>query len=81
GRFAPVVAARPGGLLAVLACVSVNGWVAVIPDALAGCVSLPGVVYRPIAGKPIMSELALAHRRFEKAPAVRAFLRTMPPAA
>ncbi|WP_175671843.1 LysR family transcriptional regulator [Burkholderia ambifaria] len=80
GRFAPVIAARPGGLLAVLACVSVNGWVAVIPDALAGCVSLPGVVYRPIAGKPITSELALAHRRFEKAPAVRAFLRTVPAA-
>ncbi|MGU7772005.1 LysR family transcriptional regulator [Burkholderia sp. MR1-5-21] len=75
GRFAPVIAARPGGLLAVLACVSVNGWVAVIPDALARCVALPGVVYRPLAGKPITSELALAFRRFEKAPAVRAFLR------
>jgi len=37
-------------------------------------------VYRPIAGKPITSELALAHRRFEKAPAVRAFLRTVPAA-
>lgn len=81
GRFAPLIAARPGGLLAVLACVSVNGWVAVIPDALAGCVSLPGVVYRPIAGKPITSELALVHRKFEKAPAVRAFLRTVAPAA
>lgn len=77
GRFAPVIDARPGGLLAVLACVSVNGCVAVIPDALAGCVALPGVVYRPLAGKPITSELALAHRRFEKAPAVRAFLRTV----
>ncbi|KWD61477.1 LysR family transcriptional regulator [Burkholderia ubonensis] len=77
GRFAPMIAARPGGLLAVLACVSVNGWVAVIPDALARCVSLPGVVYRPLAGKPITSELALACRRFEKAPAVRAFLRSV----
>ncbi|AOK55941.1 LysR family transcriptional regulator [Burkholderia stagnalis] len=77
GRFAPVVAARPGGLLAVLACVSVNGCVAVIPDVLAQCVSLPGVAYRPLAGKPITSELALACRRFEKAPAVRAFLRAV----
>lgn len=48
-----------------------------IPDALARCVSLPGVVYRPLAGKPITSELALACRRFEKAPAVRAFLRSV----
>ncbi|WP_322050685.1 LysR family transcriptional regulator [Paraburkholderia bannensis] len=75
GRFVPRIAARPGGLLAVLACVSVNGWVAVIPDALAGCVTLPGIVYRPIAGKPITSELALVYRKHERAPAVRAFLR------
>lgn len=71
---APIGASPP-------ASVSANGWVAVIPDALAGCVSLPGVVYRPIAGRPITSALALAHRRFEKAPAVRACLRTIRPAA
>ncbi|CAG9201478.1 Transcriptional regulator [Paraburkholderia tropica] len=80
GRFVPRIAARPGGLLAVLACVSVNGWVAVIPDALAGCVSLPGIVYRRIEGKPITSELALVCRKHERAPAVRAFLRLVPKA-
>ncbi|KVK72728.1 MULTISPECIES: LysR family transcriptional regulator [Burkholderia] len=75
GRFEPIVAARPGALVAVLAYVSVSGFVAVVPQALVGCVSLPGVAYRPIEGKPIPSEVALAYRKHEKAPAVRAFVR------
>jgi DNA-binding transcriptional LysR family regulator len=74
GRFTPKVAARPGTLAAVVARVSLGGEVAVVPHSVAGCVVLPGVEYRPIAGKPILSEVALAFRRFERAPAVRAFL-------
>jgi DNA-binding transcriptional LysR family regulator len=68
GRF------TPGTLAAVVARVSLGGEVAVVPHSVAGCVVLPGVEYRPIAGKPILSEVALAFRRFERAPAVRAFL-------
>lgn len=75
GRFEPIVDARPGALVAVLAHVSVSGGVAIVPKALVGCVSLPGVAYRPIEGKPIASEVAVAYRRHEKAPAVRAFVR------
>ncbi|AIP55018.1 LysR family transcriptional regulator [Burkholderia pseudomallei] len=75
GRFEPIVDARPGALVAVLAHVSVSGGVAIVPQALVGCVSLPGVAYRPIEGKPIASEVAVAYRRHEKAPAVRAFVR------
>ncbi|MFM0736169.1 LysR family transcriptional regulator [Paraburkholderia xenovorans] len=74
GRFSPRLGLRPGTLAAVLACVSLGGNVAVVPHALAGCIALPGVVYREIAGKPIASEIALAYRKFERAPAVRAFL-------
>lgn len=76
GHFVPRIAARPGGLLAVLACVSVNGWIGIVPDVLAGCVSLPGVSYRTISGKPIPSELALVARKLERSPVVRAFLRS-----
>lgn len=75
GCFEPIVDARPGALVAVLAHVSVSGGVAIVPQALVGCVSLPGVAYRPIEGKPIASEVAVAYRRHEKAPAVRAFVR------
>ncbi|WP_341319049.1 LysR family transcriptional regulator [Paraburkholderia sp. IMGN_8] len=74
GRFSPRLGPRPGTLAAVLACVSLGGNVAVVPHTLAGCIALPGVVYRNIAGKPIPSEIALAYRKFERTPAVRAFL-------
>ncbi|CAB3798082.1 LysR family transcriptional regulator [Pararobbsia alpina] len=75
GRFSPKLGQRPGTLAAVLACVSLGGAVAVVPSALADCVDLPGVEFRPISGKPIVSEVALVFRRHERAPAIRAFVR------
>jgi DNA-binding transcriptional LysR family regulator len=75
GRFSPKLGQRPGTLAAVLACVSLGGVVSVVPGTLADCVTLPGVAYRPISGKPIVSEVALAFRRHERAPAIRAFVR------
>ena len=74
GRFSPRLGPRPGTLAAVLACVSLGSYVAVVPHTLAECITLPRVVYRNIAGKPIPSEIAIAYRKFERAPAVRAFL-------
>ncbi|NIF76331.1 LysR family transcriptional regulator [Paraburkholderia sp. Cy-641] len=75
GRFSPRLGPRPGTLAAVLACVSLGGNVAVVPHTLADCIALPGVAYRDIAGQPIASEIALAFRQYERAPAVKAFLR------
>jgi DNA-binding transcriptional LysR family regulator len=74
GRFSPKLGPRSGTLAAVLACVSLGGKVAVVPHTLSECMALPGVVYRDIKGKPIGSEIALAYRKFERAPAVRAFI-------
>lgn len=74
GRFLPKLGPQPGTLAAVLACVSLGGNVAIVPHTLAECMALPGVVYRDIKGKPIASEIALAYRKYERAPAVRAFL-------
>jgi DNA-binding transcriptional LysR family regulator len=74
GRFQPQPGPRPGPLAAVLACVSLGGNVAVVPRTLSDCVLFPGVVYRPISGKPIVSEIALVFRRHERAPAVRDFV-------
>ena len=74
GRFSPAIGPRPGPLTAVLACVSLGNTVAIVPRTLIDCVSLPGVVYRPLAGKPIPSEIALLHRRHERSHVVRAFL-------
>jgi DNA-binding transcriptional LysR family regulator len=74
GRFSPRLGARPGTLAAVLACVSLGGNVAVVPHTLADCIALPGVVYRDIAGPPIASEIAIAFRKYERSPAVSAFI-------
>ncbi|SPK76031.1 Transcriptional regulator (plasmid) [Cupriavidus taiwanensis] len=75
GRFSASIGPRGGTLAAVLARVALGNSVAVVPGTLAECVSLPGVVYRPIAGKPIVSEVALAYRAREGAAAVKAFVR------
>jgi DNA-binding transcriptional LysR family regulator len=71
GRFEPRIGSAPGGLLAVLAQVSLGAGVAVVPGVLAGAVSLPNVVFRPLAGEPVVSEVAAVYRRQERSPAVR----------
>lgn len=75
GRFQPLIGPRPGRLAAVIACVSLGDMVGVVPRSVCDCVAIPGVVYRPLAGKPVRSEIALVFRRHERSQAVRAFLR------
>ena len=70
GDFVPKLGAQPGGLVAVIALVSLGQGVAVVPESVVGHVSLPNVVYRPIKDCSASSWLALIHRRFEKSPAV-----------
>jgi DNA-binding transcriptional LysR family regulator len=74
GKFTAKIAGQPGSLSAVLAHVSLGGDVAIVPRSLAQSVSVPGVEYREVAGKPVPSEVAMVYRRFEKAPAVEAYL-------
>ncbi|GAB6405933.1 LysR family transcriptional regulator [Pseudomonas sp. MHK4] len=70
GHFVPKLGAQPGGLVAVIALVSLAQGVAVVPESVVGHVSLPNVVYRQINDCNASSWLALIHRRFEKSPAV-----------
>jgi DNA-binding transcriptional LysR family regulator len=70
GHFVPKLGAQPGGLVAVIALVSLGQGVAVVPESVVGHVSLPNVVYRPVKDCNASSWLALVHRRFEKSPAV-----------
>ncbi|PUA43310.1 LysR family transcriptional regulator [Pseudomonas protegens] len=70
GAYAPKLGAQPGGLVAVLALVSLGQGVAVVPESVVGHVNLPNVLYRPIGGSSATSWLSLIHRRFERAPAV-----------
>ena len=70
GGFAPRLGAQPGGLVAVLALVSLGQGVAVVPESVVGHVGLPGVVYRSIKGCEASSWLSLVYRRFEKSAVV-----------
>ncbi|WP_077045200.1 LysR family transcriptional regulator [Pseudomonas sp. KK4] len=74
GGFSPRLGAQPGGLVAVIALVSLGQGVAVVPESVVGHVSLPNVLYKPIADCEASSWLALIHRRFEKSPAVNKYI-------
>jgi DNA-binding transcriptional LysR family regulator len=79
GGYAPRLGPQPGGLVAVVALVSLGQGVAVVPASMVGHVSLPGVVYRTIQGCEASSWLSLIHRRFEKAPAVVRYIQQVKP--
>ncbi|MGY2262561.1 LysR family transcriptional regulator [Pseudomonas sp. SDO55104_S430] len=74
GNFSPRLGAQPGGLVAVIALVSLGQGVAVVPESVVGHVSLPNVTYKPIGDCDASSWLALIHRRFEKSPAVLRYI-------
>jgi len=77
GRFVPRTIANPGGLVAVITLVSLGQGVAIVPVSVMQRVHMPGVVYRQIEGKIIPGAIALASRRHEKSPVVRAFLKQL----
>ncbi|MFS2217129.1 LysR substrate-binding domain-containing protein [Telluria sp. Tellsp104] len=77
GRFEPRIVSAPGNLLTVLTEVSLRKGVAVVPDVVATTLALPDVVYKPLAGEPVTSELAAIFRRSEGAPAVRNLIRQL----
>jgi DNA-binding transcriptional LysR family regulator len=74
GRFSPQIVSAPGGLVSVLADVSLGVGVAIVPNVLTKAVEVPNVAYREIAGGPIASEVAAVFRRFERAPAVKSLI-------
>ncbi|MGK5080751.1 LysR family transcriptional regulator [Janthinobacterium sp. HLX7-2] len=81
GGFAAQVVSRPGSLVAVLTEVSLGVGCAIVPHSVMASVQLPGVCFRELAGPPISSEIAAAFRRHEQAPAARAFIAQLRPAA
>lgn len=77
GRFTPRTIANPGSLVAVITLVSLGQGMAIVPQSVMQRVHMPGVVYRQIEGKSIPGAIALASRRHEKSPVVRAFLKQL----
>ncbi|QQD55357.1 LysR family transcriptional regulator [Pseudomonas fluorescens BBc6R8] len=74
GGFTPHLGPQPGSLVAVITLVSLGQGIAVVPESVLRRVSLPQVNYRPIIDCQPQSCLALLHRRFEKAPAVKRYI-------
>ncbi|MBK5417616.1 LysR family transcriptional regulator [Pseudomonas sp. TH31] len=74
GGFAPTLGAQPGGLVAVIALVSLGQGVAVVPESVVGHVGLPGVVYRRIEGCEASSWLSMVYRRFERSAVVARYI-------
>ncbi len=70
GGFTPVIGSAPGSLVAVLTRVALGEGVAIVPDVLVGATAIPGVVFKPLAGPPIHSEIAAVFRSFEPSLAV-----------
>jgi DNA-binding transcriptional LysR family regulator len=81
GGFTPRIVATPGNLLAVLTEVSMRVGIAAVPEVVSSTVLLPGVVFKPLAGEPITSELAAVFRRDERSPVVKNLIRQLAAAA
>ena len=75
GRFSPQIAGRPGSLMTVLTHVSLGLGVAILPEVVIGRIVLHNVVFKPLAGEPVFSELGLLHRTEVDSPVIENFLR------
>lgn len=75
GRFTPQIAGRPGSLMTVLTHVSLGRGISVLPDVVIGRIVLHNVVFKPLAGAPLFSELAMLHRQESNSPVTDNFLR------
>jgi len=74
GRFTPRIVSTPGNLFAVLTQVSFGAGISVVPSIVRNVVHLPNVIFRPIAGEPILSEVAAAFRANETSPTIKNFI-------
>jgi DNA-binding transcriptional LysR family regulator len=75
GGFQPALGAQPGNLVAVTTLVSLGGGIAVVPNSLCDSVHIPGVVFRDLAGPPILSEIAAVFRSSEHSASTRYFIK------
>jgi DNA-binding transcriptional LysR family regulator len=70
--FQPVINANGRDFLTIASMVAVGLGIALVPKSL-DCLRLPGIRYLPIMDNRTISELAVAYRKTEVSPAVRAF--------
>ncbi len=71
--FQPRISAEGRDYTTIASLVAIGLGVALVPRSLE-CLRLPGVRYVPLPASAITSDLAIAHRKTEASPAVRAFI-------
>ncbi|MBA8903883.1 LysR substrate-binding domain-containing protein [Phyllobacterium sp. P30BS-XVII] len=71
--FQPVINPNGRDFLTIASMVAVGLGIALVPKSL-DCLHLPGIRYIPIIDNKTTSELAVAHRKTEASPTVRAFI-------
>jgi DNA-binding transcriptional LysR family regulator len=74
GRFSPQIVSSPGGIVAVLAQVSLGSGISVLPSVAATTIRIPNIAFRSLAGDPIRSEVAAIFRTREASLAVKNFI-------
>jgi DNA-binding transcriptional LysR family regulator len=70
--FFPRLGPQGRDFVTIASMVAVGLGVALVPQSLKS-IQVPGLRYRPVAGEPVLAELAVAYRRNEPSPAARAF--------
>lgn len=73
GKFVVRVVDRAPDLLTFVTLVAAGVGIAILPRSVS-CIQIPGVVYKAISPPTKPTELAVAFRRDERAPAVKAFI-------
>ena len=73
GGFRSEVSQKAQSLTTIIGLVAAGSGVAIVPESL-HYMSVPSVVFRPLADLELVSELAVAYRRDERSPAVNRFL-------
>lgn len=71
--FRPVINALGRDFTTIASMVAVGLGIALVPKSL-DCLRLPAIAYVPISGSRVTSDLAVAYRKTEASPAVRAFI-------
>jgi DNA-binding transcriptional LysR family regulator len=73
GNFVARVVDRIPDLFTTVTLVAAGVGIAVVPQSCS-CLQIPGVVYKPLSRQAKLEEFAVAFRRDERAPAVKAFI-------
>jgi DNA-binding transcriptional LysR family regulator len=74
GRFDPQIVSSPGGIIAVLAQVSLGSGISIVPSVAATTIRIPNIAFRSLAGDPIRSEVAAIFRTREASLAIKNFI-------